>query len=366
MQFVCTKSDLLNSLGIVSRAASKMQKSILECILFSSEENGIELKATDIQISIRTELEAQITEEGRAAIPARLLYEIISRFPDGDVSFQNEGENTMSISCMNAKVDLQLMDADEFPVFPVLEKAEQIKIEQNVLRNMISQTIYSVSADMDKPILTGLDFDIKKNSLSVVALDGYRMAVRRETIISEMEKNCVIPSRTLREIMRILEDTEENVKITVSGNMALFEMGDTQVYTALLEGDYVNYENLLPAEYTTAVKVEKEMLLSSIERASILAREGSNNVIKLSVSEKALEISSNSEMGKINEKIPTVTDGKDLSIAFNAKYILDVLKNLEESEIMLQFNTSVSPCVIKKEGTNKYDYLILPVQVREG
>lgn len=365
MQFTCAKEDLLTAIGTVNRAASKMQKTILECILFSCGETGITLRATDIALSIKTEMNAQVEQTGDAAIPAKLLYEIIGRFPESDVTFKSVGENSMEISCLNSKVVLQQMDADEFPIFPALEDKEQIKLPQCVLRTMINQTLFAAAVNEDKPILTGLLFDIEPGTLTVVALDGYRMAVRRQAAISDIARKCVIPSRTLREVSRIISDTEENVKISISGNMALFEAGNTEIYTRLLEGEYINYKNLLPADCATSVKVETNMLKDSLERASILAREGNNNVVKFEISEKNLEITSNSEMGNIDEQIPVITEGKDLVIAFNAKYVLDVLKNVEESEVLMQYNTGVSPCVVKQENSDAYEYLILPVQLRE-
>ncbi len=365
MRFTCAKSDLLKAVGTAARAAAKMQKTILECIYFSCEEGEIILRATDIALSIETRMDAQVEEQGSAAIPAKVLHEMINRFPDSDVSFASVGENTIEMSCLNSKVDLQLMDAEEFPVFPSLSDVEQIKVQQNILRKMIQQTVFSVAVTEEKPILTGLLFDMEKDRLTIVGIDGYRMAVRQENVISDVERSCVIPSRTLREVSRIINDTEENIKISVSGNMALFEAENTKIYTRLLEGEFIRYRNLLPKDYTTSVKVETSMLKDSIERASVLAREGSNNVIRFEFADSVLSITSNSEMGKIDERVPVSIDGKEIKISFNAKYILDVLKNVEDSEINMMLNTEVSPCVVKKEGAGAYEYLILPVQTRE-
>lgn len=365
MRFTCAKSDLLKAVGTAARAAAKMQKTILECIYFSCEDGGIVLRATDIALSIETRMDAQVEEEGNAAIPAKVLHEMINRFPDSDVSFASVGDNTIEMSCLNSKVDLQLMDGEEFPVFPSLSDGEQIKLQQNLLRKMIQQTVFSVAVTEEKPILTGLLFDMEKDKLTIVGIDGYRMAVRQESVISDVERSCVIPSRTLREVSRIINDTEENIKISVSGNMALFEAENTKIYTRLLEGEFIRYRNLLPKDYTTSIKVETSMLKDSIERASVLAREGSNNVIRFEFADGVLSITSNSEMGKIDERVPVSIDGKEIKISFNAKYILDVLKNVEDSEINMMLNTEVSPCVVKKEGTGAYEYLILPVQTRE-
>ncbi len=362
MQFISTKSELLSAISIVGRAASKMQKTILECILFTCEKERIVLHATDIALSIKAQCNAQIMEEGRAALPARVLIEIINHMPDSDITVKSVGDNSIEISCLNSKAVLQKMDAAEFPMFPTMEKQEKLKMQQNVLREMINQTIFSVATAEDKPILTGMYFDIQKNHITLVALDGYRMAIRSQEAISDIETSCVIPSRTLRELSRILEDSEEPVKLSIGTNMALFEVGTTEIYTRLLDGEYIQYKKLINSDFLTSITVESAMLRDSLERASILARE-MNNVVRMDITEKNLEISSNSEMGNIDENIAILSEGKDLTIAFNAKYILDVLKNVEETEVTIQFKTSTSPCIIKKEG--KYCYFILPVQLRE-
>lgn len=364
MHFISTKNEVLKAVNIVTKATSKLQKSILECILFQCHEGGITLKATDISISIKTKLQAEVLEEGEAAIPARFLYEIISKFPESDVSFHMTGGNTVEISCLNAKVCLQSMNPAEFPAFPEIGTDKTVRVQEKVLRDMINQTIFSAATAEDKPILTGLMFHMEKDLLEIVALDGYRMAVRSQQIISEIEASCVVPARTARDIARIMEDSEKNVKITINGNMALFELDGTEVYSRLLEGEYIKYKNLLPKSSKTEVTVERELLCDSVERASVLAREGSNNLVKLEVRENILNISSNSEIGNMDENIPVIQSGDNLTIAFNAKYILDVLKSIDGKEVRMQFNTPISPCLIVNPGGAGYEYLILPVQVR--
>ncbi len=364
MHFISTKTEVLKAINIVNKATSKLQKTILECILFQCTKEGITLRATDISISIKTTLQAEVLKEGEVAIPARFLYEIISKFPESDVSFNMLTENTVEISCVNSKVCIQSMNPAEFPTFPEINATGSVKIQEKVLRDMIGQTIFSAAQSEDKPILTGVMFNITKDNLEVVALDGYRMAVRNQPVISEVEASCVVPARTAREVARIIEDTEKTVKIMLSGNMALFETDGTQVYTRLLEGEYIKYKNLLPKNHKTEIVVDKEMIKDSIERASVLAREGSNNLVKLDIRDNILDISSNSEIGNIDENIPVMQTGDNLLIAFNAKYISDVLRSIEDKEIKMEFNTPISPCLIVKPGSTEYHYLILPVQVR--
>jgi DNA polymerase III, beta subunit len=364
MHFISTKNEILKAINIVSKATSKMQKTILECILFQCHDGGITLKATDISISIKTSLQAEVLEEGEVAIPARFLYEIISKFPESDVSFHMVSENTVEISCLNAKVCLQSMNPAEFPAFPEIETDKTVRVQEKLLRDMINQTIFSAATAEDKPILTGLMFQMEPNALEIVALDGYRMAVRSQQIISEIEASCVVPARTARDIARILEDSEKNVKITINGNMALFELDGTEVISRLLEGEYIKYKNLLPKGSKTDITIERELLYDAVERASVLAREGSNNLVKLEIRDNIMNISSNSEIGNMDENIPVIQNGDNLTIAFNAKYILDVLKSIEDKEVKMLFNTPISPCLIVKPGDNAYQYLILPVQVR--
>lgn len=364
MHFISTKTEILKAINIVTKASSKMQKTILECVLFQCREGGITLKATDISISIKTSLQAEVLEEGDAAIPARFLYEIVSKFSESEVSFHMISENTVEISSLNAKVCLQSMNPAEFPAFPEIGSDKTVRIQEKALHDMINQTIFSAATAEDKPILTGIMFHIEKDTLEIVALDGYRMAVRGQQIISEIEASCVVPARTARDIARILEDSEKNVKITISGNMALFEMDGTEVYSRLLEGEYIKYKNLLPKSSKTDVTVERELLSDAVERASVLAREGSNNLVRLEIRDNILNVSSNSEIGNMDENIPVIQNGDNLTIAFNAKYILDVLKCIEDKEIKMQLNAPISPCLIVKPGSNAYQYLILPVQVR--
>lgn len=364
MHFISTKNEILKAVNIVTKATSKMQKTILECVLFQCRPNGITLKATDISISIKTTLQAEVLQEGEAAISARFLYEIISKFPESDVSFHMKSENTVEISCLNAKVCLQSMDPAGFPAFPEIDTDKTVRVQEKLLRGMINQTIFSAATAEDKPILTGLFFLVEKDRMEVVALDGYRMAVQSRQIISETNASCVVPARTARDIARIAEDSEKNVKMNISGNMALFEIDGTEVYSRLLEGEYIKYKNLLPKSSKTELTVEKELLCDAVERASVLAREGSNNLVRMEIHENILNISSNSEIGNMDESIPVAQTGDNLTIAFNAKYILDVLKCIGDREIRMLLNTPVSPCLIVSPGSADYQYLVLPVQVR--
>lgn len=361
MHFITSKQELLRSLAIVSKATSKLQKTVLECILFECKQTGIVLKATDIALSIETTLPADILEEGEAAIPARYLYEIIAKFPDNEITFKSADDTAIEIICMNSKVRLQSMPSDEFPAFPDHPAGPFVKMPQSLLRGMISETIFAAAVSEDKPILTGLDFVVKKDFLEIVALDGYRLALRSAAVLSDIEFSCVVPARAAKEVMRIAEDSDAMLKFCVTGTMAAFEIGQTMIYTRLLEGEYIRYQNLIPKNQTIEVLCEREMLKDSLERASVLAREGNNNLVVFVISQNRLSLTSETEIGNIKEELPVVQKGEDITIAFNAKFVLDILKAVPDNEIRMSFATALSPCLVTgvDEG---FAYLILPVK----
>ncbi len=366
MQFTCAKSELTNAISIVSKGAAKMQKSILECILFSAKDGELTLKATDIELSIITTITAEIIREGAVAIPSKFLYEIINRFPESDIEFiKEEEENTLKVSCLNSTMNLSVLNADDFPEFPVMEKDKCIKIAQESLKTMINKTVFSAAISDDKPVLKGLLFDINKEEISIVGVDGFRMGVRKSMVISELTQKCVIPARTLKEVAKILKDTEETIRISLGTNMALFEIEETQIFTRLLEGEFINYKTIIPKTFETDLTIDKEMLKDSLERVIILAREGNNNVINLDITDKKVDITTNSQIGNIDDEIPVIKNGKDLKISLNAKFLLDILRSVDDKEISINFNTQISPCIIKGTQNSDYEYLVLPVQIRE-
>ena len=362
MHFISTRSELLKAIAIAAKATSKLQRTVLECVLFECTKEGIYLKATDISPSIETRLKAEVFEEGNVALPARYLQDIISKFPESDVSFKSEDGNSLEITCMNSKIKLQCMSADEFPSFPDKNEGPLAKIQEGTLKRMLAETLFAVSDAEDKPILTGIHFEVNGSSLEMAALDGYRMAVRNENIIYEGTMDFVVPARAAREIAHISNDTEETVKFSEKKNMAMFEIGDTYIYTRLLEGEYVKYRNLIPGNQSIEILIERMMLRESVERAAVLARDR-NNLIKFNISSNKLEITGESEIGNINEKMPIIQKGDDIEIAFNAKDVLEVLRALPDDEIKLTFLTSLSPCVATGTSTSGYLYLLLPLRI---
>ena len=362
MHFISTKENLLKAISIVSRATSKLQKTVLESILFESENGKIILKATDISLSIETCLDAEIIEEGKFAISARYLIDIISKFPNSDITIKSIDDSTVEIVCMNSRVKFMCVDADAFPEFPEKITGASAKISENKIKRMLNDTLFAVSTSEEKPLLTGIHFEVADNNIEIAALDGFRMAVRKEEIVCEENMDFVLPSRAAREILHVANETEETVKFAYLDNMVMFEFKETIIYTRLLEGEYVNYKKLIPGNQNIEMLCDKEAFYSAVERAAVFARE-KNNVIKFRINNSVLEITSESEIGNINEKLPIIQNGEDLDIVFNSKNILEVLRVIPDEEIKMSFSSPLSPSIITGTVSPGYLYLVLPLNL---
>ena len=366
MKFTCEKKDILKAINTVSKAvAIKSVLPILECILIKTQDTDVVLKGSDTTLSIKTSFSAQISKKGCVAVPSRLFQEIISKYPSGEMTIWTDENNTLNIKSGNSKASLSFLQSDEFPEFPNENLDNSIDMPEITFKSLINQTIFATAITDDKPILKGVLFEKEGSKLNVVALDRFRLAMRSEKITTSLDDvSVVIPSRSLRECAKILEDNAENISICISKSYVAICIGETRIYTRILEGDYVKYKNILPTNNNTIIKIEKEDFLEAIERASVLSREENNNLIKVNVMEDAISITANSEIGRAYEEVSAIIEGKELEIAFNARYLTDVLKNIDETEINIYMNTNVSPCVIHPKEGGSFLYLILPVQIR--
>lgn len=363
MWFTCEKELLENAINTVQRAASnKTTYPILEGILIKAKDDKVILTATDLDLGIETYINANINKNGAIVLNSRLLAELIRKLPNDMISIKME-ENNVLIKCQKSEFTLIGNNPEEFPSLPSINENIMYELSQDLLKNMIRQTIFAIAPDETRPILTGILFEIKDGILNFVALDGYRLALKSESIGSYENISAVIPGKTLSEISKILEPTDDTVKITFTPNHILFNLENTKIISRLLDGEFINYRQIVPDEYKLRVKVKTDELLDSIERASLLAREGKTNLIKFDISENKMIITSNSQIGKVYEEVDVELEGDEIKIAFNSKYFLDVLRVIDAEEIYLEFTTNVSPCVIKKSDSNNYIYLVLPVRL---
>lgn len=363
MRIITNKNLLLSSINIVQKAVpSKTTLPILEGILFMAKNGKLTLTSTDLELSIETTIDVDVIEQGSLVVSSRIIGEIARKLPDSDVEIEKK-ENFIYIKSENSQFKILELNQEEFPQLPSVSKDEGFSISCFTLKEMIKQTIFSVSNDEIRPILTGALMEVQENKFTMVALDGFRMAVKCCEILNDTNIKAVIPGKTLQELGKLLNDSEDKVNIFISKNQILFQTEDTTIISRLLEGEFINYNQLIPEEYKIKIRLEREKLLDSCERAALFARD-SNNTILFEINDDIMNIRSNSESGDVHEELQIIKEGEDLEIAFNPRYFIEALKVINTDEITVEFTTNVSPSIIKTVKDNSFLYLVLPVRRR--
>lgn len=367
MKFTIPTQELNAGISTVVKAmGSRTTISILEGIYTEASGDSLLLRCTDLSLQIETTIPAAIEEEGAVVMPGRLFSELVRRLPGEETEISTE-KDTVYIHSGRARTNMQSENASDFHCMPKVKEEYSVTLSQGTLKSMIRQCIFASAQDDSKPILTGVLLEMRPDELCMVALDGYRLALRREKLLSGMdEKDAVIPARSLLEIGRMLEDRDDAVKVIFSGTHVMVDMGHTKVTTRLLDGEFIRYKQILPDGQNTRVQVNRQELLDSIERVSLMAREGKKNHIRFSFGADTLTLSANSEIGSSQEEISINLVGSDLDIAFNAKFFSDVLKVLEDEELFLDMNNNISPCVVRPVQGERFYYLVLPVRLFTG
>jgi len=363
MKVVCSKSNLLRGVNIVSKAVpTRTTMPILECILIDASTNEIKLMANDMELGIETKVEGNILERGIIALDAKLFSEIVRKLPDSDVTIETDNTYKTIISCEKAKFDIIGKSGDDFSRIPYIEKIDSIVMSQFTLKEVIRQTIFSISDNDNNKLMTGELFEIEENKLKVVSLDGHRISIRYiELKNNYAHKKVVVPGKTLQEISKIISGSaEEDVIIYLSDNHIVFDFDSTTVVSRLIEGEYFKIDQMLSSDYETKVKVNKKELLDCIDRSTLLVKEGDKKPIIMNVTQNNMELKINSFIGSMNEDIDIEKDGKDILIGFNPKFFIDALRVIDEEEVSLYMVNPKAPCFIK-DDEGKFIYLILPV-----
>ncbi|MBP1744273.1 MAG: polymerase subunit beta [Firmicutes bacterium] len=364
MYFKCEKSILQDAVFTVQKAVTgKSTMPILGGILIKAYDGEILFTGSDLDLSIEKKISSEVIEPGTVVIDAKLFGEIIRKLPSDIIEIKTIDSNSIQISCQKSKFKLIHMNSDEFPELPHISENMIFSIPQRILKNMIKGTIFATAADDSRPILTGVLFEIKDKRLNLVALDGYRLALRSENLDTENVINAVIPGKTLSEVSKILDDSDRSVNITFTPNNILFHLNQTKITSRLLDGEFIKYTSIIPSEYSLKVTAKRLELLDCIERAALMGKEGNTNLVKLDIEEESLVITSNSQLGTVREELNIILQGQPLQIAFNSKYLIDVLRIMEEEEVIMELTSSVSPCIIKNSGQDNCTYLVLPVRL---
>lgn len=364
MKLRIQQRELSRCINIVQKGiSSKTTLPILSGILLETKDGKLKLTGTDLEIGIKSSVDCEVIKDGSIVITSRLFGDIIRKLPDMPVDISVDENNNMHIQCGNSKFNLIGQSAIDYPQLPEIYESSYFEIPMDLLKTMIRQTIFATAQDETRPILTGALLEISKNNVSLVAIDGYRLAVKKVPVNVNEDIKVVVPAKTLNEVSKILEDDDGEIKISYNQGNVIFNIGDTIITSRLLEGQFLNYNDIIRNEYKLKVKVNTRILQEGLERASLLAREGKNNLVKLDISDEKLIITSNSEIGDVHEEVPIKLEGNDIKIAFNSKYILEGIKAIDSEEIEMNMISNVNPCIIRPVDDNSYTYLVLPVRL---
>ncbi|MEG6617228.1 DNA polymerase III subunit beta [Peptococcaceae bacterium 1198_IL3148] len=364
MRINTTKNNLLYGVQMVQRAVSpKNPLPILSGIMFHADNDTLKVTATDLEIGIECYVPVTTIESGSVVIPARYITDIVRKLPDVPIDLiTDDSNNTILLKYSNSEVNLHGINAEDYPSFPTVENDVSIEIAAPALKEMLRQVLFAASTDENRPVFTGILFEIKNNNLSLVATDTHRLALRKQILNGDTpDSKVIIPGRTLSELVRIMGNSDESVKITLGGNQALFTLKDTVLVSRLIEGQFPAYDQVVPKNYKSRLRVRVKDLLESTERAALLTASG-KQTIKLSCQQDLLLITANTEIGGIHEEVNSYLEGEPMQIAFNASYLTDVLRAIGKEEIYFELNGPLSPGVIKPVEEDNYLALILPVR----
>jgi DNA polymerase-3 subunit beta len=361
MNITCSKNELFNQVQIVSRAVpNKTNLSILECILITAKDGQISLMANDMELGIKTYLDGTILEEGIIALNAKMLLEIVRKLPESEVSLETDEDFRTTILCEKAKFVIAGKEGNDFSYLPLVEKKNELVLRQHSLREAIRRTIFSIS-EGDR-IMSGELLEIVDQKMMIASLDGHRISIKKIMLSDSYEnRRVIIPGKALGEVARILNgEYDEMVTVYFTDKHVLFEFDQTTIVSRLIEGEYFQVEKMLYRDYETKVTIHRKDLLDCVERSTLLIREGDKKPIVMDIKNDSVYLSVNSVLGTLKEEISVEKEGKDLLIGFNPRFVLDVLRSIDDEKIDLYMLNSKSPCIIRDENES-YTYLILPI-----
>lgn len=363
MHIICDKSKLIEGMNFVMKAIpGKTTMMILECVVIEVKDNQIKLIANDLQLGIETLIDGEIKQEGSVAVGAKVFFEIIRKLPSDNVSITVDEDYHMNISCGKAKFNIMAKATDEFPYLPNIVKDKNVNISQFTLKDIIRQTVFSISDNENAKVMTGELFEIHDSELKVVSLDGHRISIRKVKLNQSYDDvSVIIPGKTLIEISKIINGgMDDEVSIFFTDKHVLFEFEDTIVLSRLIEGEYYKIDKMLSTDYETKVTVNKREMLECIDRSTLLLKESDKKPVIIDVQDDYMKFAMNSAIGSMDEDIDASKEGKDILIGFNPRFLMDALRVIDEDEITMYMINPKAPCFIRDQEET-YIYLILPV-----
>ena len=367
MKFTCSRADLSQSIQTVSKAvSSKNQNPILSGIYIKADNNMLELQATDYEIGIICKVEAEIEEAGNIVLSGKYLQEVIRKLPSKNIEFEyDRQEKTTLIKSGNAKFRLLSMPAEDYPVIHKINSDFSFKIMDNVLYELISRTSFACSNEESRPVFTGCLLELSENQVTMVATDTKRLALQTRNLDNfDGQRKMIIPSKILNEIQRLLlSDIPREVNISYTSNQVSFEFDNTYIASRLIDGQFPDYNRVIPNGFSTRIKLNTEEFRSVVERVALISRTNEYKIAAMEFSTGMLRISSNNpEIGNADESLKAEIDGENISISFNVDFVSDVLKIIDTKEFFINLNNSLSPAAIRLVDDDSFTYIITPVR----
>ena len=352
MKLVCDGLDLSDAVIKVSKAINpKTTNPILEGIKLVAEDGTLTLSATDYELSIEKKIKADIKIEGETVVPGRFFSEFVKKLTNEKIELTLNDNNQLIIKYCDSEGYIQCMNSLEYPSLKKIDNGDYFGIAQKDFKTLINKSNFAVALDDSRPILKGCLLEVEGNNLRGVALDGYRLAFIQKPVVASSGKiRVVVPARSLNEVSKILEDSDDIINVYIHQNNLMVDLKNTKIITRLIDGEFLNYSQIISNSFASKITVNKAQLEQALERAALLSKVGQNNLVKFDIKERNMVISSNSEIGNIKENINVVLDGKELNIAFNASYFMDALRVLSDEFITINFNSALY--FGKKRGKN--------------
>ena len=378
MKLVCDQTHLNAHLSLVSRAvSSRPTHPVLANVLLKADATAqrVLLSAFDLSLGIQTSFPAKVEESGILTLPAKLLGDIVSRLPEGEIALESGSDpsHVTTITSASGRYQVRGMGAEEFPELPKIEDGEQAHLSADALIDGLRGSLFAASADETKQVLTGVHVSLQPDGLEFAATDGHRLAVVQTIDAEDAEKadepnlDVTVPAKALQELIKMLDRQGSNsIDVRFDQGQVVFEWADQRITSRLLEGQYPNYRQLVPRQFAHQLTIDRRLFLSALERISVLADQ-KNNIVKVELDSVAQQITLSvdaQDVGSGRESIPAQITGDGLEIAFNVRYLLDGLKAISTPEVQMQLNTPTSPVVLSPLGSLKMTYLVMPVQVR--
>lgn len=365
MKIICNSAELSKAAANVQRTVSnKSTIPALEGILIEAGEGKVTLTGYDLEVGSIIVIDAEVKESGKIILAAKNFCDIMRMLPDDSVLLESDDRNICKIKSGETDYSLIGTSADEYPELPTLSKFSPVKMNLNLLKDMIKRTVFSVSTGERNPVHSGVKFEIEEKNIVLVAVDGARLAIRREIIEREDENilNFVVPAKTLNEILKLNADEEAEIEILVGDRHLIFRMDNYEIVSRLLEGNFINYKSAIPMTSSTQVVANTRRLIECIERTSLIITDRSSPV-RLVVEDGTMKFSSVTAIGTATDKMPAEIEGNKVEVGFNNRFLIDALKATEQEEIRMEFGSSNQPIIIKPFEGDSFFYLVLPVRI---